>query len=205
MSEPDNNPPLLAIPLELREKIYKEVFSDASQGSDILRTCREIYVEAYKYLFQRPLLFRSQSDLYEWLPQVPSEFLKYVTDITLSLLDVDLKPLLDSTRGAASARSKTRGFARGSFTKQTLKQLQNTLASLPNVKSLTLRTLANRFKLIFIVSMSGISWGICQILWPDLQGLTLDGNFHYQDLFFLKNLSKLKSFFFRWLFFVLIF
>ena len=192
MATRDITPPLLAIPLELREQIFKEVLSSSSYGTELLRTCQEIRTEAHKYLFQRRITFRGQTALYAWLEQVPTKYLHHVTEITIELQEPDLSPLLAPVATSSSATDAPR-LITVELHEKDLKKLRYSLEELPNVKYLTLRALSDRRSHLYREFVANFLKRLGS-LWPDLQGLTLEGNFHNQSLSFLTTLSELRSF-----------
>lgn len=185
-------PHLLSLPLELRELIYKEVLLDPSQGPQILRVCREICSEARKFLYQRSIVFQSQSDLHRWLEQRPEEVLQDVQEIQLELQDVDLMPIL------ASASSDDQSERRANLStwklyEGELETLDRSFKKLPNAKTLTIRALTGRQTHLYdeflakVLQMLGVHY-------PALQDLSLEGNTHNQSLNFLPPLEALTAF-----------
>lgn len=87
---------MLALPLELRDRIYADVLLYSHRSAQFLRVCRQIYLEAQKFIFKRPLSFDSQVELYGWLKMVGTKNLHHVTSVSLRLQDIDLSPLLSS-------------------------------------------------------------------------------------------------------------
>lgn len=190
MSKRDEVPLFLTIPLELREQIYKEVLSKPSHGFAFLRTCREIYTEAHKYLFHRPLHFRSQATFYEWLEYIPSQHLHQVAEIRIELQDVDLGPLL--APASSSEPTTTPRLLAWELYEKDLERLESSLRSLPNLKTLTIGALPERQTFLYREYLSKFI-KLLSSVWPGLQGLTLEGNFHHQSLSFLSSLPKLQS------------
>jgi hypothetical protein len=195
MVEINQDSPILAIPLELREQIYKEVFSHPSQGPELLRTCRDIYAEAHKYLFQRPLVFRGQSALYKWLESVPSRHLQHATEILLEVQDVDLRPLLSLASSGSEQASPPR-FLAWELHEKDLERLRDALFKLPNVKTLTILALSESRSHLYREFLAKLL-KLLNIIWPNLQGLSLEGNYHRQNLDFLASLPQLRSFTFN--------
>ncbi|KAF2712505.1 hypothetical protein K504DRAFT_531591 [Pleomassaria siparia CBS 279.74] len=185
-------PPILALPLELRELIYKEVLSDPSQGPQLLRACREIYTEANKFLFQRPMLFRGQTALYRWLDQAPEIYLRHVTEIVLELHDVDLRTLLVPISGSVTVNSMPRPTPWELHEKE-LARLEEALQKLKNIKSFTLRALPERQSFFYREFMIKVLESMGS-LYPTLSSLALEGNFHHQSLSFLSSFAELDSF-----------
>lgn len=157
-------------------------------------TCRKIYIEAHKYLFRRPLVFRGQLELYGWLEKVPSKYLQSVTEITLEIHDVDLQPLLRIGTSAAQ-RNNTPRLLTVELYKKDLERLFVSLSRLPNVKELTIRTKPER-QSPFYRDFIGELFARLSFLWPSIRGLSLEGNVHHQNLSFLNTLPNLRCFLF---------
>jgi hypothetical protein len=191
MSNLNQIPPILALPLELREFIYKEVLSNSSQGPQLLRACREIYADAHKFLFQRRINFRGQTALHHWLDQVPVIRLHHITDITLELRDVNLTPLLSPASGAATAPSTPRLLA-WEIHEHELDRLNEALGKFQNIKTLTIRALPERQSFLYREFLAKVLESLGS-LYPRLSSLALEGNFHYQSLSFLSSLEELES------------
>ncbi|KAF2871872.1 hypothetical protein BDV95DRAFT_606444 [Massariosphaeria phaeospora] len=187
-----NSPPLLSLPLELREQIYSQALSHPSNGPQLLGTCHEIYTEARKFLFQRPLVFHGQSAFYRWLAITPSNYLHHVSEIVLELHDVDLEPLLGNAADAMQKSSVPRLLAWELYG-QELERLQAALQKVHKVKLFTLRALEDQQSFLYR-NFLGKVLEMLGPLYPDLQHLGLAGNFHYQSLTFLSALSQLRSF-----------
>jgi len=190
----DVTSPLLGLPLELQDIIYKEVLLQPSQASQLLRVCREIYTRAHKFLFQRPLAFQSQLALQQWVQQVPQDYLQYVGEIAVELQDVDLTPLLASEPSPSVATdSSALPLHTWDVYERELGDLRQTFEKLPNIKRFTFRALTGRQSHLYhdyldkVLEMMGI-------VYPGLQELTLDGNMHHQSLAFLRTLPELKAF-----------
>ena len=192
MADADHTPPLLTLPLELREIIYKEVLSNPLHSPHLLSVCKEIHSEARKFLYQRPLLFRGQAAMYHWLDQAPKEHLHHVIEITLELQDVDLKPLLDPVANFDSESSTPR-LSAWELHESELDTLNQALGRLENVKTLTLRALPERQSFLYREFLANVLESLGS-RYPNLSSLTLDGNFHHQSLAFLSSLHKLESF-----------
>ncbi|KAF2111774.1 hypothetical protein BDV96DRAFT_649752 [Lophiotrema nucula] len=190
MSHSIGTPPLLAIPLELREMLYKEVLLDGAAGPQLLRTCREIYTEAEKYLYQRPLFFHSQSILANWLDTTPKKYHDHVIDITIHLQDVDLNPLLNSTSNTQPTSSRLRSW---DLYELDLKNLHKSLVRLRNVNKVTIRAVSGRQSFLYRDFLGRFLETLGDI-YPAMVGLALEGNFHHQNLRFLASLLQLESF-----------
>ncbi|KAF2473523.1 uncharacterized protein BDR25DRAFT_196049, partial [Lindgomyces ingoldianus] len=180
---------ILSLPLELREQIYKEVLANPSQGPGLLIACHDIYNEAHKFLFQRPLSFRNQSALWEWLMKVPGKHLHYVTEVTLGLEDVNLSPLLTipiKPHGDSKPRLLT-----WELYEQELEKLYRVLKKLPHLKTLTIKALPDCQSFLYHGFLTTFL-GHLGSLFPSLWHLTLRGNFHHQTLSFLTPLEELR-------------
>jgi hypothetical protein len=190
MGDTNTSPTLFTLPLELREYIYEDVLLRSSHGLQLLMTCREIYEEARKFLLRR-LVFRSQSALFEWFTQAPKhrykQYLHTVTDIVFQLQDVDLRLLTlfySATRPTSTNQLELQNHD--------LTKLHYVFTQLPNVKRLTVRTspkshpLYQLFLAKFLYMLSSV--------WPRLQSLSLEGNFHHQSLAFLSKFRELHCF-----------
>jgi hypothetical protein len=193
MGDTDTSPTLFTLPLELREYIYKDVMLRSSHGLQLLMTCREIYEEARKFLFRR-LVFRSQSALFEWFTQAPKyrykQYLHTITDLVFELRDVDLSLL--TLFYSATRPTSTNQLDPIELQNHDLEKLRYVFTQLPNVKRLTVRTppksdpLYRLFLAKFLDMLSSV--------WPRLQSLTLEGNFHDQSLNFLSTFRELRCF-----------
>jgi hypothetical protein len=183
-----------ALPLELREDIYRRVFSFPNQGPDILRTCREIYTEAHKFLYQKPLTFKSQKSFYTWSDEAPHNLLAYVSDISLHIRDVDLKPILSF--GNSTFPHQTPRLLTSELYQADVDKFRQTLAKLPKVKTVTIRTPRGRPSFLYRDFIAQILGGM-NTSCPELLNLRLEGNYRHHDLQFLATLSKLESFSFN--------
>ena len=184
--------PFFSLPLELREQIYQSLLSSPAQGSDVLRTCHEIYTEARKFLYQRPLTFRSQAVLYTWLANAPKELLSHVSKICLNVQDVDLNPILSAEDSIDQSCTPPR-LMTWELYKAELARLEQALRRIPTVKSITIRAPSSQHSFLYHKFMTGIL-DMLSPLFPDLLDLQLDGNFHHQNLAFLSGLKHLESF-----------
>ncbi|KAH7401704.1 hypothetical protein BKA66DRAFT_405610 [Pyrenochaeta sp. MPI-SDFR-AT-0127] len=191
MTVPDNIAPFFTMPLELRQQIYTEIFASPLQGSELLRTCREIKAQAHKFLFQRPANFRSQSSLYEWLDRVPHELLQHVTEVSLSVQDVDLRALLQTDTSFQQTDTSPRLRSSELYGIE-LERLRRSLIQLPKVKKITIRALSSRQSFLYHDFLAKVL-EMLSAVYPDLLEIRLEGNMHHQDLTFLTNLRKLQS------------
>jgi hypothetical protein len=191
MSVSVQDTPLFALPLELRELIYKRVLASPAHGPAILQTCRAVHLEARKFLFQRPLHFAGQLDLYRWLHHAPPEFLTYTRELSLSIQDVDMRPLL---RPQSPAQAPSSGqLLTWQLYESEMDRLQQALQKLPNIKTITLTALSQHQSFLYREFLGKVLW-LLGSLYPNLEDLRLEGNLHYQDLEFLSRLDRLQSF-----------
>lgn len=86
---------LLALPAELRTAIYASALADNHNDLSLLRTCRQIHMEASHALYQRPLSFPSQASLTSWVDRSHEADLKRVRTLSLRLTDIDMSSLFD--------------------------------------------------------------------------------------------------------------
>jgi hypothetical protein len=177
------------LPLELREDIYKSVLS--ASNPNILQTCREVYAEARKFLYQRPLNFQSQAALCTWLEKTPQELLAHVSDINLHIEEVNLKPIFDLRSTSLQSRSRPRLLTCELYQAE-VDKIKEALSKIPNVKTITIRTLLGRPSYLYREFMDQILT-ILSTLYPDLKDLRLEGNLHHHELDFISNLRSLES------------
>jgi hypothetical protein len=192
MSGPEKPSLFFGLPLELREEIYKGVFSARGQGLDVLRTCHEIYAEARKCLYQQPIIFRSQHMLFGWLDQAPRELLIYVSDVSIHVQDVDLKPILDA--GASDSLEPTRlRLLTPEIYHSEVQKLAQSLKEMPNIRTITIRALRAPTSFIyrdFIAQFFNVLSTSC----PGVADLRLEGECSHQGLHFLSGFKRLESF-----------
>jgi hypothetical protein len=191
MIECSDIPPFLVIPLEIREQVYFDVVTDPEQGTQLLRTCREILAEGHELLFRRPLIFRRQEALYSWLAHARHEHLHLVTSITLELQDIDLRPLLNTTTTTAQV-SRSPRLQAWDLHEQEVQRLRQAMGRLPSVKSLILRASSERRSHLYRRYVGEVL-ELLNLVWPNLHSLSLEGNFHDQNLGFTTSLVELRS------------
>ncbi|WPH02003.1 Hypothetical protein R9X50_00485700 [Acrodontium crateriforme] len=126
---PSHESHLLALPPELRNKIYSAALLDTIPNIALLQACRQINMEAQSTLYQRHISFSSQETFLQWIERSHSSNLRDVKRLTLQITDIDLSPLFDRDRGCRNAWS---------LYQRELQQLDQALASLPNVSDLTI-------------------------------------------------------------------
>ena len=181
----------LTLPLELREFIYEEVLSHSSCRPHLLQACREIYSEAQKFLYQRPIFFSSQSDLNQWIRDKPKEMLKNVHDFRLELQDVDFAPVLLSTC-SEDQLDRSRSLRTWELYENELKNLDRSFKTLSNVRVVAIRALAGRQTHLYndflakVLQMLGYHFSA-------MRELILEGNTHNQSMDFLQSIKSLAS------------
>jgi hypothetical protein len=191
MSVSVQDTPLFALPLELRELIYKRVLASPAHGPALLQTCRAVHLEAHKFLFQRPLHFDGQLDLHRWLDHAPPELLTYTKELSISIQDVDMRPLLRPQNPVQLSSSGQ--LLTWQLYEAELDRLKHALKKLPNVKTITLIALSHHQSFLYREFLTKVLW-LLSSLYPHLEDLRLEGNLHYQDLMFLSRLDRLQSF-----------
>jgi hypothetical protein len=87
--------PLLQLPPELRDEIYRFALLSSNTTLSLLTTSHSIKMEAQPLLYQRPIKLSAQSKLFDWTARSRASNLKQVRNLTLHLTDIDLSPLLD--------------------------------------------------------------------------------------------------------------
>lgn len=190
-SMPAGRSPFFGLPLELRQLIYNAVLASPMHGPELLQTCREIHSEAYKVLFSRPLSFRSQVALFNWLDQVPHKYLSQVRELSLNVQDVDLRPLLKTPVLTNHPGDPPRLLTWDLYEAE-LDRLYNALELLPGIQKLVIRAVPGRqsflyreFLRIFLSALSSLC--------PGLSDIQLEGNLHHQSLSFLSGFAKLQG------------
>lgn len=187
--------PFFNLPLELREQIYRTVLSCSGQGPDLLRTCREVHTEACKFLYQRTITFRSQGVFNAWLAVTPNNMLDQVSKISLSIQDVDLRPILGTEASNSHTRTSPRLMTWDLYQTE-LDRLEQALRKVPKVRTITIRAPSSQYSFLYREFMEKIL-ELLSVVFPDLRDLQLDGSFHSQGLTFLSSFKKLDSFSFN--------
>jgi hypothetical protein len=172
--------------------VYKAVLTSPFHGPELLRTCREIYFEAHKFLFERPLSFRSQVALFEWLQFVPQKHVDRVTELSLDIQDVELRSLLTTSALVSHPGDPPRLLTWDLYDAE-LDRLLHTLKKFSNVRKITIRAIAGRQSFLYRAFLRGFL-RVLGFLFPDLLDLSLEGNFHYQELSFLSKFTELQAF-----------
>ncbi|KAF2828304.1 hypothetical protein CC86DRAFT_346430 [Ophiobolus disseminans] len=180
------------LPLELREQIYKLALCSSGEGSDLLRTCREIHAEAHKFLYQRTVTFRSQDAFNVWAAGTPSNMLDQVSNIALSVQDVDLRPLLAPEACKNQPRTPP-GLMTWDLYQTELDRLKQSLRQVPKVKTITIRTPSRQNSYLYRDFVANVL-NLLSVVYPNLRDLRLDGTFHHQGLAFLSSFTHLESF-----------
>ena len=129
---------LLGLPAELREQIYRNILPSPEQGPEILQTCRQIEREARKFLYQRPIRFSNQLSLYTWVDATPDDLLSHVTDLSVAIRDIDLRPVLCPHAFTPSSSLGPQLLGWELYEAETSK-LISTLGRLPHVKTITIK------------------------------------------------------------------
>jgi len=130
---------LLNLPAELREHIYRNILSSSEQGPEILQTCRQIEREARKFLYQRPISFSNQLSLYTWVDATPEDLLSNVTDVSVAIRDIDLRPVLCPNAFTPSSSLRPQLLTRGLYEAE-IGKLISTLGRLPHIKRITIKS-----------------------------------------------------------------
>jgi len=128
---------LLNLPAELREHIYDNILSSSEQGPEILQTCRQIEREARKFLYQRPISFSNQLSLYTWVDATPKDLLSNVTDVSVAIRDIDLRPVLRPNAFTPSSSLRPQLLTWGLYEAE-IGKLISALGRLPKVKTMTI-------------------------------------------------------------------
>lgn len=192
MVVPVDETSLFTLPLELRQLIYQAVVASPLHGPELLQTCREIHLEAQKYLFERPISFRSQLALYNWIDQVPHEHLPRARVISLNIQDVDLRSLLNGSALISHPGDPPRLLTWDLYEAE-LDRLYHALRELPNVQKITIRALSGRQSFLYREFLQKFLRMLGSLYSGHLD-LSLEGNLHHQDLAFLSTFKKLTAF-----------
>jgi hypothetical protein len=184
--------PFFNLPLELREQVYTTALCTLGCGPDLLRTCREIHDEARKFLYQRPLIFRSQGELYTWLANTPLDLLDHVSEVILTIYDVDLMPIFTQEPPVDRPHTPPRLLTWNLYQAE-LRMLESSLRKLSKVKTITICAPADQHSFLYREFLTSVLQ-LLSALYPDLRDLRLVGNFHHQELTLLSNLAQLESF-----------
>ncbi|CBX91071.1 hypothetical protein LEMA_P061050.1 [Plenodomus lingam JN3] len=183
---------LLTLPLELRELIYKEVLLASTRRFDLLQTCKEINTEAQKFLYQRPLVFHSQDCLYDWLTLTSSEHCSQVTDISVFIRDVNLRPLLQKDLGLDMTASSSRLLTFEVYEAE-LAKIRGSFEKIPKVSNLTLRVLPDRQSFLYREFLARVLKLLSNV-YPMLVEFETEGNMVHQNLEYLAGFRHLRHF-----------
>ncbi|KAJ4994008.1 hypothetical protein SVAN01_00485 [Stagonosporopsis vannaccii] len=183
--------PFFRLPLELRQLIYNAVLASPLQGPALLQTCREVYSEAHKFLFERPLDFRSQVAFFDWLDQVPHKYLPHVKELSLNIQDVDLRSLLKTSALISHPGDPPRLLTWDLYEAE-LSKLQHALRQLPGIRKLTIRAVAGRQSFLYREFLQKILV-LSTSVYPGLLDIQLEGNFNHQNLGFLSSFTNLQA------------
>lgn len=189
MAFPANPTPLLDLPLELREEIYKEVLVSPAKSFGLLQTCREIHDGAQKFLYQRPLVFRSQLDLCKWSRSTLAENCSRVTEISLFLQDVDLGAILQPQVTSAMVASPPR-LLTSTLYEIELSKLCEALKRLPKVEIFSLRVL-DRQSFLYRAFITNVLNSLSSTF-PVLKDLRVEGSIIHQSLDLLSKFKTLR-------------
>ncbi|KAF2633904.1 hypothetical protein BU25DRAFT_14768 [Macroventuria anomochaeta] len=194
MIVPADQTPLFTLPLELRQLVYKAVLASPLHGPELLQTCQEIHLEAHKFLFARPLSFRSQEALFDWLDRVPKKYLPQVKELSLNIQDVDLRSLLKASALISHPGDPPRLLTWNIYEAE-LDKLFHALEQLPKVQKITIRAVSGRQSFLYREFLQKFL-RLLGSLYPNLLDLGLEGNLHHQDLSFISSFTRLQAFLF---------
>lgn len=122
---------IFRLPTEIRLAIYHAILIDNNDTTAILRSCRQMNMEAREVLYRRTLTFDSQAKFFAWISRSSARNLNRVRTMTLSLIDVDLDSLLEDS----SCGRRTRATI-WSLYHNDLNRLEQSLSALPNLSRL---------------------------------------------------------------------
>jgi len=188
---PADQTPFFRLPLELRQLIYNAVLASPLHGTALLQTCREIYSEAHKFLYERPLDFRSQVALFNWLEQVPHKYLSQVKELSLNLQDVDLRSLLKASALISHPGDPPRLLTWDLYEAE-LSKLQHALRQLPEIRKLRIRAVVGRQSFLYREFLQKVLT-LSSSVYPGLLDIQLEGNLHHQKLSFLSGFTNLQA------------
>lgn len=127
------------LPQELRDEVYRELFSSSPCNPQALRVCKQFYREALPFVYTHELRFGSQNSLWQWLERRGALHASYVKAIRLAIHDIDLSPLLDSLSSQPPPRPRS-----PELFNQELERLEHALRKLTNLHELTLDRVQTR-------------------------------------------------------------
>ena len=138
---------LLTIPLELRQEVYNYlVHSSGSALVNLTTTSRRFSKEVKPFLYKRPPLFDGQYQLFNWIEDIDHDYLPYVTELSIKLVDIDPETIIgalgERLREARANREPLRtGDQDNPYYKacyQDLKRMQKIFSLLPGLRKLTI-------------------------------------------------------------------
>lgn len=187
-----NITPLFALPLELREQIYKDVLMSPAQGPELLQTCREVKAEAHKLYYERPIAFGDQLELYNWIDHTASQDHVYVTDLSISIKDIDCRKGLDPNalinHPDAPPRLRIPDLYEAELTR-----LKQALQKLYNVRNITIKALPKSQSYLYRNFLAK-AFDVLSALYPNLTDLRLEGDLQHQSLTFMTSFKHLQCF-----------
>jgi hypothetical protein len=182
---------LFTLPIELRQLIYKQVLASPLHGTELLATCRDIYMEAHEILFERPLEFRGQSVLFNWLDTVPHKPLSQTKELSITIQEADLSSLL-VVPALIHHPSDPPRLLTWELYETELQKLYSALGHLPRIEAITIRTIVGRQSFLYRKFLRKFL-ALATLRYPHLLAITLEGNFHHQDLTFLSGFKYLQG------------
>lgn len=120
------------LPRELRDNVYRGVFSYPRCNGQTLRVCKLFYHEALPFLYSHQLIFRSQTSLCEWVASAETVQVSWVKAIRLCIRNIDLSPVLDSVSSRPPLRPRS-----PELINQELERLEQALTRLTGLCGLT--------------------------------------------------------------------
>ena len=182
---------LFTLPIELRQLIYREVLASPSHGPELLITCRNIYMEAHEILFERPLRFRSQSALFDWLDKVPHKPLSQPKELSITIQEADLRSLL-AVPALTHHPSNPPRLLTWELYEIELRKLYSALGHLPRIEKITIRTIVGRQSFLYREFLRKFLI-LATLRYPYLLVIHLEGNFYHQSLKFLSGFKYLQE------------
>ena len=183
---------LFTLPIELRQLIYREVLASPLHGPELLATCREIYMEAREILFERPLRFRGQSVMFDWLDKVPHKPLSQTKELSITIQEADLRSLLVVPALIYHSSDPPRLLTWELYETE-LEKLYSALGHLPKIETITIRTTVGRQSFFYREFLRKFL-ALATLRYPHLLVINLEGNFQHQDLTFLSGFKYLQGF-----------
>jgi hypothetical protein len=150
-----------------------------------------VHQEAHKFLFERPVSFRSQVALFDWLDRVPHKYLAQEREISLNIQDVDLRSLLKASTLISHPGDPPRLLTWDLYEAE-LGKLCRALKHLSKVQKITIRAIPDGQSFLYREFLQSFL-NMLSSLFPDLVGISLEGNLHHQSLSFLSGFTKLQA------------